>query len=72
MFHRNEKCDRGHLTSMTDIMVHGNSEKRNNNKILLEEVTICFNAVDRRLCSLRVLPPAAVTQITCSSIQGGS
>lgn len=72
VFHRNEKCDDGHLTSLTDIMVHGNSEKRNSNTILLEKVTISFSPGDPRFFSLCVLPPAVVTQVTCSNIQGSS
>lgn len=28
VFYRNQKCDDGHLTSMTNVMVHGNREKR--------------------------------------------
>lgn len=69
VFHRNEKCDDRHLTSMTNIMVRGNSE---NNKHLLEKIMICFSPGYPRHLSLRVLPPAAVTQSACSNIQGSS
>lgn len=72
VFYRNHKCDDGHLTSMSNIMVHGNREKRNNNKFLLEKVTLCFISGVPRPLSLGMFPSAEGTHNSCSNIQDGS